>query len=314
VNSTLKYLQDRYINLFLGPVDARIYSIFRIGFALVSMVNLLDLWPDRESLFTNAGMLNQEYLAKYYRWPYVTVFYYFRDATSVTIIMLISALSMVFLLLGVKPRLAALVVYVWYVSYSARSTLTMGGWDLILRTLSFFVLICPLPKCWSLGASCSLQDSSEVVPKFGLTLIRIQVLTIYWQTVLDRIDTSFWWNGEFMGYFFLSHNSRWPMIWIADYELLLQISTYLVIAVEIMLPILLMVRRWHRAGLLIGFLLHGGIVLTAYNLGMFFLTMMTLYLSFLRQNDIEWITKRIQRLRSKASSRSATTKQRKSHR
>ncbi len=296
MNNTFKYLQSRYINLFLGPVDARIYSIFRIGFALVSLVNLLDLWPDRESLFTDAGMLNQEYLAKYYRWPYVTVFYYFRDATSVTIIMLISALSMVFLLLGVKPRLAALVVYVWYVSYSARSTLAMGGWDLILRTLSFFVLICPLPKCWSLGGGSALLNKTEIVPKYGLTLIRIQVLTIYWQTVLDRMDTSFWWNGEFMGYFFLSHNSRWPMIWIADYELLLQVSTYLVIAVEIMLPILLMVRRWHRAGFIIGFLLHGGIVLTAYNLGMFFLTMMALYLSFLRQEDLEWITERIQRL------------------
>ncbi len=313
MSNTFKNLKSRYINLFLGPVDARIYSIFRIGFALVSLVNLFDLWPDRESLFTDAGMLDQEFLAKYYRWPYVTVFYFFRDATSVTIIMLISALSMIFLLLGVKPRLAALFVYTWYVSYTARSTLAMGGWDIILRTLSFFVLICPLPKCWSLGASSTLQDSSEVAPRYGITLIRIQVLTIYWQTVLDRMDTSFWWNGEFMGYFFLSHNSRWPMLWIADHELLLQISTYLVIAVELILPVLLMVRRWHRLGFLIGFLLHGGIVLTAYNLGMFFLTMMTLYISFLRQDDVEWIAERIQRMRNKLSPRSATVKQRKNH-
>lgn len=28
---------------------------FEIGFALVSLVNLLDLWPDRESLFTDAA-------------------------------------------------------------------------------------------------------------------------------------------------------------------------------------------------------------------------------------------------------------------
>lgn len=87
-------------------------------------------------------------------------------------------------------------------------------------------------KCWSLGGGSALLNKTEIVPKYGLTLIRIQVLTIYWQTVLDRMDTSFWWNGEFMGYFFLSHNSRWPMIWIADYELLLQVITYLVIAVE----------------------------------------------------------------------------------
>jgi hypothetical protein len=215
---------------------------------------------------------------------------------------------MLLLMLGVMPRLAALLVYVWYVSYTARATLALGGWENILRGMSFIMLICPMPKCWSLGNKHTQKKTLEIAPRYGITLIRVQVITIYWQTVLDRMESSFWWNGEFMGYFLLSHNARWPMIWIADYQFLIHALTYLVIIVECLIPVLLWVRRWHRLGFLVGFSLHLGIVFLTFNLEIFFLAMMMLYLSFLRQEDVEWLTERYQRLTKRASTGSVTVK------
>ena len=279
--------------LLLAPTDGRIYACVRIAFASAALANLLLLWPERGCFLTDGGMIDQEATRQAYIWPYLTVFDWCRDDTSVAIFMLLSAAAMIMLLVGKMQRLAALLTYVWHVSYTARAATALCGWDELLRSVSFLLLLAPLPAIWSLDK----PGVEAAAPKsYGLTLMRFQLLVIYWQTVLERLDDKFWLSGEFMGYYLLSQHARWPAPWLVDFDMSLRVLTYLILIVEAVLPLLLISRKWHRVGMLSGFLLHFGIFVTSYNLLMFLLAMMVLYVAFLRTEDINWMSRQAKRL------------------
>ncbi len=287
----------RFIGLFLDPADARIYACVRIAFAFVSLLNLMQIWPDRETFFTDLGMVDQEVVQKYTVGAYLSVFDLCRDVSSVSTYMIFSGCAMLLLLLGVWSRVTAGIVYVWYVSYAMRAPLILVGWDEVLRCTSFLVLVSPKTACWSLRSRRARRRTAPqpLVPCYGLTLMQMQLVVIYLHAVLARLDNEYWLSGEFMSFFLLSHNARWPGLWVLNYGFLLKAATYLTLLAEFAIPFLLMVRRWRWYGFVTGILLHAGISLTSYNLGLFFLSMMVLYLSFLQPEDIDWLLRRLPR-------------------
>lgn len=289
--------QSRFTRLFLAPADARVYTAVRIAFAFVSLLNLLQLWPNQDIYFTDVGMVDQEVVRKFTVGTYLSVFELCHSVTSVSTFMLFSGCGMLLLLLGVWPRLAAGLVYVWYVSYAMRAPLILTGWDEVLRNTSFLVLVSPMPACWSLRSRKARKRAAPElqVPCYGLTLMRVQLVVIYLHAVLARLDNEFWMSGEFMSFFLLSHNARWPGLWVLNYGFVLKAVTYLVLLLELAIPLLLMVRRWRWFGFGAGILLHAGISLTSYNLHLFFLAMMVLYLSFLQPEDMDWLARRLPR-------------------
>ncbi|WP_395741907.1 HTTM domain-containing protein [Prosthecobacter sp.] len=287
--------QSRFTDLFLGKADSRVYASIRIAFALVSLLNLMQIWPERAVFFTDAGMVDPEVVKKYTVGPYFSVFALCRDLSAVSTYMLFNGAAMLLLLLGIWPRVAAVIIYAWYVSYSMRAPLISVGWDEVLRCTAFLVLVSPMPACWSLRSRKARKRSppEPYVPCYGLTLMRVQLAVIYLQAVLARLDNEFWMSGEFMSFFLLSHNSRWPGLWVLNYGLPLKVLTYLVLLVELAIPILLMVRRWRWYGFITGIALHAGICLMSYNLVLFFLAMMVLYLSFLQPEDFDRLQRRL---------------------
>jgi hypothetical protein len=289
--------QSRFTGLFLDPADSRIYACIRIAFAFVSLLNLMQIWPDREIFFTDVGMVDQEVVRKYTVGAYLSVFDLCHDVGAVSNYMFFSGCAMVLLLLGVWPRVAAGIVYAWYVSYDMRAPLILVGWDEVLRCTAFLVLVSPMPACWSLRSRKARKKSAPElqVPCYGLTLMKVQLAAIYLQAVLARLDNEYWMSGDFMSFFLLSHNSRWPGLWVLNYGFLLKIVTYLVLLVELAIPFLLMVPRWRWFGFVAGILLHAGISLMSYNLMLFFLAMMVLYLSFLQPEDMDWLARRLPR-------------------
>jgi hypothetical protein len=286
---------SRFTGLFLGPADARVYAAVRIAFAFVCLLNLAQIWPDREIFFTDAGMVDHEVVRKYTVGPYWSVLRFCTDLTSVSIYMLISGAFMVLLLLGVWPRLAAAMVYLWHVAFSMRAPFIMVGWDEVLRCTSFLLLVSPMPACWCLrlGRERRASAAAPAPLRYGITLLQVQLSTIYVQAVLARLGDHFWMSGDFMSFYLLSHNSRWPGLWVLDYGTLLKGVTYLVLLMELAIPVLLVVPRWRWYGFAAGILLHGGISVMSYNLIFFFLAMMTLYLSFLQKQDMDWLERKL---------------------
>ena len=297
MNKDPKSLLSRFTGLFLDPADTRVYACVRIAFAFVSLLNLMQIWPDREIFFTAAGMVDHDTVQKYTVGVYWSAFDLCSGLSGVSAYMIFSGASMLLLLLGVWPRLMAGVVYVWYVSYAMRAPLVLVGWDEVLRCTSFLVLVSPLPACWSLQSRRAHKKAAFSPPplRYGLTLMQVQLAAIYVQAVLARLNNEYWMSGDFMSFFLLSHNARWPGLWVLDFGWLLKGVTYLVLLIELAIPVLLMVRRWRWYGFATGILLHAGISFMSHNLVLFFLAMMVLYLSFLQPEDMNRLERRLMR-------------------
>jgi len=294
--------------LFFKREDERIYALVRIAFAFVALLNLIFLWPDRQVFFSEAGMVDASVAMSEARPFYFSVFAFAPGEIAVTGVMLVTALALVLLLLGVRARLAALWVFIWHLSYMARSPLALGGWDLVLRCFSFLVLVSPLGVCWTLPAlkSGARGMAPSAVPRYGLILMRLQVTVIYWQAVSARIlhPDPYWKNGEFLSYFMFSHHARWPGPWVLQYGSFMVLGTYAVQFAEAAIPALLWVRKTRWWGALMGTALHAGICVFAFDLGMFCLSMMMTFLAFLRKEDVEglerWVREHIGRTASRS--------------
>lgn len=278
-------------DLFFRREDERIYAVVRMAFAAVALLNLVFLWPDRLVFFSDTGLLDREVAISQASPVFLSIFRLARSEAAVTFCMLVTALALVMLMAGVGARPAAFWVFVWHVSYTARAPLPLTGWDMVLRSFSFLILVSPMGRSWTLPAilrGCGGMVHASV-SCHGLVLMRLQVLVMYWQAVLRRVVSPdpYWGNGEFLSYFLLSHHARWPGQWVLEYESLLACGTYAIQLAEVAIPVLLWVKKTRWWGALLGFVLHAGISLFARDLGLFFLSIMMSYLAFLRTEDVE---------------------------
>jgi len=287
---------------FFRREDERIYALVRIAFAAVALLNLIFLWPDRQVFFSDAGMVDRDVAISQAHPMYLSIFELARSEAAVTGVMIVTALALLMLMAGVGARLAALWVLVWHVSILARAPLAMTGWDAVLRCHGFLVLVSPMGKCWTLPAM--VRGHGAMIPaavsRHGLVLMRLQVLVIYWQAVLARLlnPDPYWRNGEFLTYFMLSHQARWPGRWVLEYGSLLTLGTYAIQLAEVSIPVLLWVKRTRRWGALLGAALHVGISIFARDIELFCLAMMMSYLAFLRKEDLESVGRWVERLKT----------------
>ena len=191
---------------WVGEVDERVYAAFRIAFSSVAFINLIQLWAYRDSFFTSGGMIPAEAVAELGWHTRLSIFTYIDSSFGVAVCFLAAAAAMVCLGLGISPRAAAFVVLVWHVSYTYRAEPGLGGWDYVLRAYSFLILVSPLGRCWSVRGCAS----PKLVPNYGISLMRVQLAVIYWQSVVVKLGNNFWQDGEFLTYFLMSNFARWP--------------------------------------------------------------------------------------------------------
>jgi len=276
--------------LFLRAEDERVYAAVRIGFALVALCNLVLIWPWRGNLLSSSRMIDLAAAGGRRDLGSVLLFHFFQTPAQVSVVMCLAAGSMLLLLLGIWPRLAATLVFLWHLSFIARSPMALAGWDMLLRAFSFLLLVSPMGRCWTLPALWKKgQMLPQQVARYGLVLMQLQVMTVYFQTVVAKLvnPNPYWRNGELIPYFLLSHFARWPDAWVAKQASLLLPLTYLALLIEVAIPVMLFVKRTRFWGALLGLLFHGFICVISHNIGPFTLVMGMTYLAFLTGSDVQ---------------------------
>jgi hypothetical protein len=285
VVSGLRDAESGLVEWFLGPADPRAYACLRIGYAFAALSVLIDFWPLRNTLLASTGMFG----GADHDAPIVTL-NVFRLATSegaVALVFFVVALALVALALGVLPRLAAFIVYVWVLSYSDTAQTALSGFDTILRVVGFVLVVSPQVPTWSLGPRWA-KGSSDQPPRYGLRLVQWQLMLIYVCTVWLKAPDEFWRRGEAIPYFMMSMFARHPSPVFSHLPVLGALLTYGTLVLEASIPFLLWMRKTRMLGLALGIGLHFGIALSA-RLGLFTIAMLPLYLSFFEAEDFAWI-------------------------
>jgi hypothetical protein len=282
----------RLQGFWFGGIDTRVYTITRVVFSITVLICLLKIWPERVSFFTDQGMVHGG------RWPEgsgvwhrLSVFSYATTVPAVTFVFCASALAMVFLGLGVMPRLCALLVLYWQISYTVSVPAMRAGWDDLLRNIGLFVAIAPLGRPlvkWGTADTLSSEGSPDESPRYAAVLLQLLLAMIYWQTVWEKVPHGGWQNGELISYFMMSEWSKFPsMVWAEPPMLVVSnFVTYGTLVFEAAIPVLLWRKKTRWLGFACGIALHGGIAVLS-PIWIFSLSMMIPYIAFLDGDDLD---------------------------
>lgn len=278
---------DRF---FWADADGRVYSVVRIAFCLAALVNWVELFRRRDTLFGPRGIIGYDAVAASVAGqPYFSVFSYVGTDTGVTAIFIAALAAIVSLGVGWRTRVSALPVYVWHLSYTHVMFPSLSGWDTLLRVYSLLLLISPAPTIWSLDARRLVRrgETLSAPPIYGLRLMQLQLLTIYLSTAWLKVADPNWRNGDLVALFQMSMYSRFPdSQWLAQHAVLTNLATYGSLVTEAIVVPLLWNRRLRAAGLVLGIGLHSGIALTS-SLIVFSMCVLAPYCAFLSRRDIE---------------------------
>lgn len=172
---------------------------------------------------------------------------------------------------GIVPQVCAVVMYLIHIGFQYRSYTWMDGSDDLLRCILFYLALVP----W--------RRKETHYPGWPLRLVQLQVATMYLSTAIIKGRGRDWWDGTAL-YWGLS-DPRWqrfPTDWLcgtATGQHLLQLGTWFAFGAEFALPVLLLVPRTRKAGVILGTALHLGILISM-RVGLFTPAVLACYLAF----------------------------------
>src|SRR5438034_1364689 len=153
LRSTIRGLTRGWHSFFHEPCDARIPAAIRIVYATIVLIHLTVLYPDLDLWFTTNGVLPIDAglkVANPFSWTLLALL---PDTSAVVHACLwIAVAHAVCLLVGFLPRINALLLFLWIVSFQYRNDLINDGEDCLMRLLGFFIIWLPSGQCWSVNA------------------------------------------------------------------------------------------------------------------------------------------------------------------
>ena len=156
-------------------IDLRAFALFRTLTGILLAYDAIDKIVRFRAFFSDFGVLPRAMFVQNAEWSTFHSLFLASDHPVFTIgLFLAQAACGLMMVAGLRPRLAALIGWIIFVSGNVRNPMIVYGADQIMRSVLLIAALCPLDK-----ASFSRREGFVSVP--GATLI-IQVIIMYFLT------------------------------------------------------------------------------------------------------------------------------------
>lgn len=299
LKTTTRSLASSWREFFHAPCDARTCAVVRIVYALLVLVYLAVLYPDLDRWFTAGGVLHAAASREMVS-PHAWSLLWLLPDNSATVhrCFWLAVAHALLLLVGLLPRLNALGLFVWFVSFQMRNPAILDGEDNAFRLLAFFLIWMPIGQCWSVNALLSHSGRSKAAgedayaaPGFGLRLLQVQMALIFLSTGLVKLSGETWIDGTALYYVSRLDDmfGRLPVpAWMFDTPWVVALLTWSVVVVELAVPLLIWFRETRLPCLALVLLFHLANEWTMH-LFLFHWIMLCGWLAFLAPDDFRWL-------------------------
>lgn len=300
----LRGLWNGWNEFFFAPKPALQMGVFRFLFAVNAFLMYAVRIKDWRFYFTDDGFLPlagvYDILPEFYR-PAVS---WYPTTASMALAMNIGLLvALAFLIVGVLPRLAALVGFLLHIALIQRNYSIAYGADFI-NTFMFFALIFmrsdrrfSLTSWWrsrrGLRAVEPVGSIQQLLSSAFYRVMQLQLCLIYAYTGLEKMKGAPWWDGSAI--WAVVGNTQIMFVdlsIIGKFPLLLAAATFMTLFFEIYFAIIVWtpMRKWI---ILLGCMMHIGIALS---IGLFYFSigMMSVYILFAKT---EWLERVLTKMR-----------------
>lgn len=280
---------DRYL---LQGGDPSVIPFMRIAYACLLLIHLATLWPNAEFWFTDNGVLSNQTaisLGSDNNWS--LLFWLPNTPFVIKLCLGLMVIHSTLLLLGIASRFQVVCLFVWLVSFQNRNFLILDGEDTLMRLYAFFFIWLPLDQRFSFTNYIrrSNKSSKPTSTPWALRLFQFQIIALYASTSLCKLQGETWHDGTAMWYVSKMTDNFGRLIPATFFDVygVSAMATWGALALELTLPLALIIPRTRKWGVIAGVMLHLGIELSM-NLFLFQWFMILGLLSFIRTEDWSW--------------------------
>jgi uncharacterized membrane protein YphA (DoxX/SURF4 family) len=280
-------------DFFFGKTDAAALCIFRIIFGLFLILNGISLIEDFDAWFgvgDNALVPLADSLKFYsnlrlniYRWLSPT-------EGAAWLVLLGYIVSSLFVMIGFKTRVSALICFFFMVSMQNRNFAILNSGDTLMRCLLFLLIFAPSHVRYSVDAILSKiygTPLDPIIPRLTIRLLQLQFSLVYLATTLFKLKGLDWVDGTAVYYTSrLVNFQRIVLPVVFDVPILVQLATWTALFVEFAMGFLIWIRELRIWVLIAGILLHL-LIEVSMSIGFFEWVMMSAYILFLERHDLE---------------------------
>ena len=260
------------------PVRAERLAAFRIGVGLMLLVDILFFYLPRANDFFGSGSLGSpEVFAGRlsdgsWHWSLLSGV---ADAQVLYAVLIVWAVSALFLTVGFLPRSSAIVAWGIAMSVHNLNFYIHNSGDNVKLIALFYLMLCPAGAAWSL---CKKPRSPVYIHPWPLRLLLLQMVAIYFVNGLYKSMGDDWRSGDVMHS--VLANVAWTRVAYAQLplpEFAIPLMTYTTLFWELGFPLLILIPALRKPTLWLGVAFHLGTALLL-QLGMFPFYMLCLYL------------------------------------
>ncbi|MFO7562292.1 MAG: hypothetical protein R6X02_06585 [Enhygromyxa sp.] len=240
---------DRWRRFWMRTEDPRSIAAFRVAFAAILLINVNNMWPHFELLFTDEGLFMTDSarqhlagrqfagygegldgeprgffdLAALGTWalgPRYSLLYFWDSPRAFWTIAAIWEIATISFLLGFRTRIAGIVSLVLTLGFMGRNPIYMSGADVVFRVMFVYLVMAKSGhaysvdnwlRCRRLGEPGALEAAIyRRIPAWPRMLIILQLGVIYFWTGCAK-NGHVWWRGDSLYYALnLDHFNRVP--------------------------------------------------------------------------------------------------------
>lgn len=274
VKSTLAFAREgantateAWNRFWFTPADPTTLCLIRV-FAGAMLFYTHAIWTlDLEDFFGEQSWLSSDVLAFANRDGYSwSVLSWCRSSVTLWAAHIVALTTFSLLTIGLWTRAAAVLAFVFTVSYAHRTPGALYGLDQINSLLSLYLMVGPSGTRFSVDAWRARRarrslDAPSVTANLAIRLMQCHLCVIYLFAGLSKLQGVTWWNGfAFWGGIANQEYQTLDLTWLANWPLIINALTHLTVAFELSYCVLIW-NRWTRPLVLLSAIfLHLGIV------------------------------------------------------
>ncbi len=280
-------------NFFFTPQRATSIALFRILYGLIVIVDLLLLFPDWLTCFGPHGLLGLETMHRMEPGPRLNLFTLLPQSDAwVLAFFWVFLLCAVLLTIGFETRLASVATFLCLASIQQRNLYIINSGDQLLRVIGFFLMFAPAGAALSVDRLIRIWrgvEGPEPQPRmpWARRMIQFQLALVYFATFVLKMEGPDWRDGTALYYVLhLDQFRRFPLPSFVLHPLAVRLETWMTLAIEFSMGVLVWFPKIRYAVLAFGVLLHLTIEYSM-NIALFEWIMLATYVTFIDARDLQ---------------------------
>jgi hypothetical protein len=302
---SLRALVQAWNEFFFKPQPPTPIALFRVLYGMLLIANLVFLRPDWLAWYGEHSWVTLSTMLKVEPGPRLNLFVVLpHDDRWTEALFWIFLASAICLTVGFLTRMSSILAFLCLTSIQQRNLYMTHSGDTFLRVAGFFLMFAPVGAAFSVDRLVRIRkgkEGPEIQPKppWAQRMIQIELALLYFVTFWWKSTGAAWVNGTAV--YYLNHLAEYqglPLPSWFQHPVFEKLGSWLTLAIEFSLGVLIWFKELRYPVLLLGLLFH---LFLEYRLDvpLFQWTVLSAYVLFIDQHDLDrawtWIRRAVAR-------------------